>query len=192
LAAFREVKFSLDSLSLEVDSMNRSVGKMRETLQQTQTQTHELINQTNDLQIERAKLSVHHEVATAFWSHFQLSPADHQILYGQTRDEKITGEFFRVLDHVQTIHNECRVLIQNGFESLAMDLMEEMALHQEAGLERLYRWTQSHCRNFDATAEMTSLVVTGMARLQVILIFEFSTLDRDFLIFKIPGPPSAL
>lgn len=112
---------------------------MRETLQQTQSQTHDLINQTNDLQIERSKLQVHHDVAVAFLNHFQLSQTDHQLLYGTTRDEKITKDFFRVLEHVQSIHNECRLLIQNGFESLAMDIMEEMAMHQEAGLERLYR-----------------------------------------------------
>ncbi|KAG5666792.1 hypothetical protein PVAND_014802 [Polypedilum vanderplanki] len=188
LAAFRNVKISLDSLSLEVDSMNKSVEKMRETLQKTQTQTHELINQTNDLQIERSKTQVHHEVAKAFLAHFQLSQTDQQILYGKTRDEKITSDFFRVLDQVQSIHNECRILIQNGFESLAMDIMEEMALHQEAGLERLYRWTQSHCRNFDVSNEMTSLIVTAMARLQdrpvlfKYVIDEFSTNRRSVLV----------
>ncbi|CAG9810797.1 unnamed protein product [Chironomus riparius] len=188
LAAFRGVKVSLDSLSSEVDSMNKSVTKMRETLQQTQTQTHELINQTNDLQIERSKLQVHHDVAVAFLSHFQLSHADHQILYGTTRDEKISLEFFRVLEHVQSIHNECRSLIQNGFESLAMDIMEEMAMHQEAGLERLYRWTQSHCRNLDVSNELTNLIIMAMSKLQdrpvlfKYVIDEFSTNRRSVLV----------
>lgn len=168
--------------------MNSSVNKMRETLQQTQKQTHGLINQTNGLQSERQKLSVHHEVANKLLAHFQLSPADHQILYGQTRDEKITPEFFRVLDHVQTIHNDCRLLMQNGFETLALDIMEECTLNQEAGLERLYRWTQSHCRNIDTTTELTSLVIQAMQRLQdrpvlfKYVIDEYATNRRSLLV----------
>lgn len=85
--------------------MNNSVKKMRETLQRTQSQTHELINQTSGLQAERSKLNIHYDVVSKFLQHFQLSEADHKILYGQTRDEKITSEFFRVLDHVQATHN---------------------------------------------------------------------------------------
>ena len=118
--------------------MNDSVERMRNCLKNTQDQTHELIKQTNELQTERIKLSIHQDVATSMINHFQLSPSDHAILYGN-REEKITPEFFQVLDHVQTIHNECRLLMQNGYETLALDIMEEMTLHQEAALERLYR-----------------------------------------------------
>lgn len=56
--------------------------------------------------------------------------------------------------------------MQNGYETLAVDIMESMTLHQEAGLERLYRWTQSHCRNIDTTTELTTLVIEAMQRLQ--------------------------
>lgn len=99
---------------------------MREILQNTQTQTIGLINETNELQDEKANLQLELDIATKFLNHFQLSQSDHLILYGKTRDEKITTEFFGVLDHVQSIHNECRILIQAGFESMAMDIMEEM------------------------------------------------------------------
>lgn len=168
--------------------MNESVSKMRQTLQQTQKQTHDLINQTNGLQTERQKISVHHDVANKLLAHFQLSQSDHLILYGKTRDEKITSDFFRVLDHVQTIHNECRLLMQNGYETLALDVMEEMTLHQEAGLERLYRWTQSHCRNIDTTTELTALVIEAMQRLQdrpvlfKYVIDEYATNRRSVLV----------
>jgi hypothetical protein len=168
--------------------MNKSVAKMRETLQETQSKTHELINQTNELQSESTKTEIHQNVAEKFLAHFQLSTADHQILYGQVRDEKITPDFFRVLDQVQSIHNECRILIQNGYESLAIDIMENMTVLQEAGLERLYRWTQNHCRNFDSSHELTNLLQTSMARLQdrpVLLkyiIDEFCTNRRSILV----------
>jgi conserved oligomeric Golgi complex subunit 6 len=188
LASFRVVKDSLDEICNEVEAMNESVNKMRQTLHRTQTQTHELINQTNELQTERNKLSIHHDVATKLLSHFQLSPADHQILYGKTRDEKIASDFFRVLDQVQSIHNDCRLLMQNGFETIASDIMEEMTMLQEAGLERLYRWTQSHCRNIDTTTELTVLVIEAMQRLQdrpvlfKYVVDEYATNRRSVLV----------
>ena len=106
--------------------MTQTADKMQEILQQTQTQTLGLINQTNELQEEKTKFELELEVAGKFLNFFQLSPSDHQILYGKTRDEKITSEFFRVLDQVQAIYNESKILIQAGFEALAMDIMENM------------------------------------------------------------------
>lgn len=188
LNSFKVVKDSLDAICEEVEAMNSSVNRMRETLHRTQTQTHELINQTNGLQQQSQKLSVHHDVANKLLAHFQLSLADHQILYGQARDEKVTKDFFNVLDHVQTIHHECRLLMQNGYETLAVDIMEEMTMHQEAGLEKLYRWTQSHCRNIDTTTELTALVIEAMQRLQdrpvlfKYVIDEYATNRRSLLV----------
>lgn len=187
LASFREVKESLDEIVFEFDSMNSSVKRMRDTIERTQSQTYELINQTNKLQDEKNKVSLQLDIANKFLGHFQLSQADHQILYGKTRDEKITPDFFRVLDQVQKIHADCRVLMQNGYESLASDIMEEMTLHQEGGLERLYRWTQSHCRNIDTTSEVTSLVIEAIQRLQdrpvlfKYVIDEYATNRRSML-----------
>jgi conserved oligomeric Golgi complex subunit 6 len=56
--------------------------------------------------------------------------------------------------------------MQNGYKTIASDIMDEMTMHHEAGLERLYRWTQSHCRNIDTTTELTTLVIEAMQRLQ--------------------------
>lgn len=36
---------------------------------------------------------------------------------------------------------------------------------QEGALERLYRWTQSHCRNVD-NPDLTDLITHAMAKLQ--------------------------
>lgn len=106
--------------------MNKSVKRIRETLQKTKSQTQDLMVETNKLQNDQKKLQVHQNVATAFLDHFQLSKNDHEVLYGQSRDEKITIEVFNVLDKIESIHNECRILIQNGFDSVAFDIIEQM------------------------------------------------------------------
>lgn len=165
LSAFREVKEALDGIYSDVCEMNNSVQNMTSRLQATKTQTHHLIEQTTKLQGESQKLCLQQEVAGAFLQSFQLSPAEQAVLRGASREAAITEEFFRVLDRVQSIHSNGRMLMQSGHQTAALEIMEQMALYQEAALERLYRWTQSHCRNIES-AEMSILLTQAMSRLQ--------------------------
>uniref|UniRef100_A0A7G3ADT2 Conserved oligomeric Golgi complex subunit 6 n=1 Tax=Lutzomyia longipalpis TaxID=7200 RepID=A0A7G3ADT2_LUTLO len=187
LASFRSVKQSLDEICEGIEQMNGNVDKMRARLKATQSQTQDLIQQTNSLQEESNKLQFRQKVAGAFLARFQLSPAEQQILCGSARDVPITGEFFTVLDRLQAIHGDCRVLMQCGHHTAALDIMEEMNLMKESALERLYRWTQNHCRNIDAN-EIGPLVMQAMNRLQdrpvlfKYVIDEYATARRAILV----------
>ncbi|XP_069686337.1 conserved oligomeric Golgi complex subunit 6 [Periplaneta americana] len=165
LSAFREVKEALDAIYNDVSEMNNSVQNMTSRLQATKTQTHHLIDQTTKLQAESQKLCLQQEVAGGFLRSFQLSPAEQAVLRGSSREAAITSEFFTVLERVQSIHSNGRMLMQSGHQTAALEIMEQMALYQEAALERLYRWTQSHCRNIES-AETSGLLTQAMSRLQ--------------------------
>ncbi|XP_030383226.1 conserved oligomeric Golgi complex subunit 6 [Scaptodrosophila lebanonensis] len=165
LKAFREVKITLDAVCTDLDTMAQSVQTMKSDLEASKALTHDLIAQTNKMQQERERLEVHQQIAEAFLARFQLSVPEHQMLYGTTKDAPIVPNFFKVLDRVQFIHTECRMLMQCGYQTAALDIMEEMTLYQEGALERLYRWTQNHCRNLD-NSEIGPLVVEAMSRLQ--------------------------
>lgn len=144
--------------------MRETVKTMQNCLENTQTQTFDLIRQTNALQEEGAKLQICQEITTTFLSRFRLTLEEHQCLYGSPRDAPITPQFFEVLTRIQAIHAECRILLQSNCQTTALDIMEEMSLHQEGALERLYRWTQSHCRNFDS--DISGLLIMAMNKLQ--------------------------
>ncbi|XP_037929420.1 conserved oligomeric Golgi complex subunit 6-like [Teleopsis dalmanni] len=165
LKAFREVKVSLDAVCDELDEMSKSVQTMKTKLESSKALTHDLITQTNTLQESQQRLEVQQQIAEAFLGRFQLSVPEHQLLYGTTKDAPIVAEFFDILDRVQAIHADCRVLMQCGYQTAALDIMEEMTLHQEGALERLYRWTQNHCRSLENN-EVGPLVVQAMVRLQ--------------------------
>lgn len=137
---------------------------MESCLQSSQAQTLELVQQTNALQQEGEKLHLRQQISSAFLSRFRLTVQEHQDLYGSPRDAPITIKFFDVLARIQAIHNECRVLMQSNCQTAALDIMEEMTLHQEGALERLYRWTQSHCRNVDT--DISVLLILAMNKLQ--------------------------
>ncbi|XP_063226124.1 conserved oligomeric Golgi complex subunit 6 isoform X2 [Bacillus rossius redtenbacheri] len=165
LSEFREVKDALDDIYNDVSAMNNSVQNMTSRLQSTKTQTQDLIEQTTKLQAESQKVSLQQEVVSAFLRSFQLTPAEQVALRGVSRDAAITHEFFVVLERVKKIHTDCRTLMQSGHQTAALDIMEQMSLYQETALERLYRWTQTNCRNIES-AETSPLLTQSMAYLQ--------------------------
>lgn len=165
LSAFRQVKSTLDNIHCDVLSMNRSIKSMTNRLQTTKTQTLNLIDTTTQLQNEIKKLSMQHQVATSFISTFQLTKNQLGILHGQTREEPISEEFFTVVNRLQTIHGCCRILMQSGYQTLGLDVMQQMTLLQEAALERLYRWTQNQCRHIE-NDRIAPLLIMAMCKLQ--------------------------
>ncbi|CAH0546527.1 unnamed protein product [Brassicogethes aeneus] len=167
LTSFHEVKVSFDMLYNEIASMNSSVQDMMCRLQNSKTQTKQLLEQTKSLQEERDKNEIQQKVSAAFLKKFQLSPDDLIALHGNKnkRDIYLTNDIFTALDNVQTIHNNCKLLMQSGLQSLAVDIMEQMTLHQEGAVERLYRWTLNHSRSVD-NPDITETIAKAMNRLQ--------------------------
>ena len=55
--------------------------------------------------------------------------------------------------------------MQSGHQTLALDIMQMMALLQEAALERLYRWTQKQCRHIE-NEQLVPLLIKATSKLQ--------------------------
>ncbi|KAG5315402.1 COG6 protein, partial [Pseudoatta argentina] len=177
LASFREVKASLDDVYQNVLAMNTSVQSMTNRLQATKAQTSQLIEQTSKLQSESQILTMQQEVASAFIRNFQLTPSELTVLHGSARESPITEEFFSVVSKVQDVHGKCRVLMQSGYQTLALDIMQRMTLLQESALERLYRWTQTQCKNIE-NERLAPLLIKAMNKLQDRLVLFKYILDE--------------
>lgn len=55
--------------------------------------------------------------------------------------------------------------MQSGYQTLALDIMQRMTLLQESALERLYRWTQTQCKNIE-NERLVPLLIKAMNKLQ--------------------------
>lgn len=66
----------------------------------------------------------------AYTENFQLSQQELIALYGTTSDAPVTLELFQVLDRMQQITSNCRLLSQLGQQTLALDIIEQMTLYQ--------------------------------------------------------------
>ncbi|XP_044753342.1 conserved oligomeric Golgi complex subunit 6 [Coccinella septempunctata] len=189
LSSFREVKDSFDSVYKDVMEINKQLQEMTTRVQNTKTHTRQLLDQTSTLQKEGLDNEVQQEIVRAFLQTFQLTSEEIIILHGnkQNRNSPIVMEIFSVLDKVYDIHENCKLLMQTGHQTLALDIMEQMTLHQEGALERMYRWTQNYCRNIDHP-DYTELVTLTMERLQErkvlfkYIIEEYCIARRDVLV----------
>jgi hypothetical protein len=68
-------------------------------------------------------------------------------------------QFFNVLKRVKSIHQDCKLLLRTNQQTIGLEIMEQMALHQESAYERLYRWLQSKIFSFLCFQLFFSLVL---------------------------------
>jgi hypothetical protein len=79
----------------------------------------------------------------AFTEQFQLSNDEISALCSK-KENFLHKDFFKVLEKVQKIHTDCKILLRTNQQTLGLEIMEQMSLNQEAAYERLYRWAQSN------------------------------------------------
>lgn len=180
LKSFEMVKISLDSICSDISELSKCIEIMKNNIKSSKALTKDLIKQTNCLQDQRDRTMLRQTIADAFMKRFQLTLNEQQLLYDSTTEINksefknavsvaaitIVPEFFAVLDRLEAIRADCRILLQNGYETLANDILDEMNVHEECAMERLYRATQHHCRNIDNGQEIDSLITEAMKRLQ--------------------------
>ncbi|XP_077987894.1 conserved oligomeric Golgi complex subunit 6-like [Glandiceps talaboti] len=164
--AIHEVKEQLDFVCEDVESMGTCCQEMTNRLKAARNQTSDLINKTTKLQAESQRLQMRAEVADAFLNKFQLKSEEVKVLRG-TRDGRLHEDFFKAMERVKQIHNDCKVLLRTNQQTAGLEIMETMALHQETAYERLYRWTQGECRMLSSdSVEVSPLLCQAMQALQ--------------------------
>jgi conserved oligomeric Golgi complex subunit 6 len=173
LNAFRTIKEQLDTICDSIDSMAQCSNNMMSRLEDVKLQTNELITQTNKLQNEKVDVDKKLEIAKRFIEKFQLTNDEINHLCGQINNDyqdnttttiQLHPQFFTALHRVRTIHNNCKILLRTNQQTAGLEIMEQMAIHQEAAYERLYRYMQNECRKFCSTdqVEICDFMSTGL------------------------------
>uniref|UniRef100_UPI00358F324D conserved oligomeric Golgi complex subunit 6 isoform X1 n=2 Tax=Myxine glutinosa TaxID=7769 RepID=UPI00358F324D len=162
LRLFCDVKDALEDVTTDVEAMNKACQDMSNCLKATKEETQGLISKTTKLQAEGRMLAVQAQVAAAFLAKFQLQPKEEQALR-----EPVTQEFFDALDRVKAIHDDVKILLRSNQQTAGLEIMEQMALHEEAAYERLYRWAQSDCRGLTRdSCDVSPILIRALACLQ--------------------------
>ena len=77
-----------------------------------------------------------------------------------TTSNQLDEEFFEALKRVQDIHSKVKVLVRSNQQTAGLEIMEEMALFQETGYEKLYRWSQSQTRSLTQVKILLKIAFT--------------------------------
>lgn len=180
LEAFRNIKEQLDGVCDEIGSMSDCSDNMLSRLKNVKLQTNELISKTTKLQNEKIEVENRMQIADRFISKFQLRSEELAYLCEMGEDgQELHPKFFSALEKVKGIHENCLVLLRTNQQTAGLEIMEQMAMHQEASFERLYRWAQNECRLMcNDSVEVSDFLSTAMVTLANRPILFRYTLDE--------------
>jgi conserved oligomeric Golgi complex subunit 6 len=165
LTAAQGVITALDSVQQDLDQVANCCEKMTSWVLENKSSTAGLLMETDRLQKALEISQTRSQLLGTFLSQYQLSSAETQALQA----ESITPEFFEALDHVRTIHTNCKSLLRTHHQRAGLELLDSMASLQENAYERLCRWVQSECRGLSDidSPEVDPLLQRAVASLKV-------------------------
>jgi len=158
LSAFKTVKDGVESLHSNVTAMSDSCKEMQDRLAASKSVTHQLMQETTEVQAAGKRLQLRQEVAEAWRDRLSLKKEEREVLMQRPGQNKPVDEkFFEVLEKVGRIRGDCKVLLAAGHQTAALATMERMGELEEAAVDRLFRWAQSAVRG-------NEVEVTGVSR----------------------------
>lgn len=143
LALFGDVQAELERVEAQVVGMRQTCTALDARLQHTKRVSGALIAQTDALARQRARTQAQRQMAAHFLERFQLSDAELAAL----KASELRVPFFAALARVRRIHSECKLLLRTQHQRAGLEIMDSMAMHQEAAYRRLYRWVKSECNS---------------------------------------------
>ncbi|XP_040986918.1 conserved oligomeric Golgi complex subunit 6 [Juglans microcarpa x Juglans regia] len=160
LRASEAAQQALDRVEEEVNSLSDCCDRIAKALNSCSASTGDIISTTERLKQELEMTSQRQEIVSCFLRDYQLSNEEIIAL----RDEELSDNFFKALTHVQEIHANCKILLRTHHQRAGLELMDMMAVYQEAAYERLCRWVQAECRKLGDTdnPEVSELLKTAV------------------------------
>ncbi|KAG2680030.1 hypothetical protein I3760_11G079100 [Carya illinoinensis] len=160
LRASEAAQQALDRVEEEVNSLSDCCDRIAKALNSCSASTGDIISTTERLKQELEITTQRQEIVSCFLRDYQLSNEEINAL----REEELSDNFFKALTHVQEIHANCKILLRTHHQRAGLELMDMMAVYQEAAYERLCRWVQAECRKLGDTdnPEVSELLKTAV------------------------------
>lgn len=109
--------------------------RIAKSLNSCTSTTGDIVSATERLKQELEHTTQRQDLIAAFLNNYQLRPEEVTAL----REEDLSENFFKALTRVQEIHANCKVLLRTHHQRAGLELMDMMAVYQEAAYERLCR-----------------------------------------------------
>lgn len=148
------------SIQQETATMKVCCEDMNRRLSAARAKTSGLLKETAQLQSKNKQLEMKSKVVDSFLNKFELKPEELGVLSNHrgtgSGGGQIGEEFFKVMDKVKRIHENCKCLLRTSQQRAGLEIMELMAMHLESAYEQLYHWTQNQCRTMSTDLPETN------------------------------------
>ena len=136
----------VNGLQEEAGTMKVCCDDMQRRLAAAKARTAGLLRETSELQAKNRQLEMKSKVVSSFLNRFELTPEQFQTLTSGPQNGGINESFFKAMERVKQIHDDCKILLRTSQQRAGLEIMESMAMHLETAYEQLYHWTQNQCR----------------------------------------------
>eukprot|EP00898_Chlorokybus_atmophyticus_P001925 jgi/Chlat1/2733/Chrsp182S02898 len=133
VAASERAQEALDKVESESLALLSAVDRIASALSESSGATSELVAATERMRQELDANGRRRELIGAFLRSYQLTPDEVVAL----REDPLDERFFKALNRVHQIHANCKVLLRTHHQRAGLELMDVMAVYQEAAYERL-------------------------------------------------------
>ncbi|XP_015782944.1 conserved oligomeric Golgi complex subunit 6 [Tetranychus urticae] len=164
-SCFGEIKRLMESLHLDLTSMNQSCLQTMNKIKNLKTKNQNLLEKTHYLKNERKTVDIQQAIVDKFLDRFHLKPHEIAILKGLPSKEDphqplpMTETFFELLGKCRQIHEDSKILLSSSQQTTGIETMDAMSVLEEAAFERLYKWTLNALRSFNPDSmEMNNLL----------------------------------
>lgn len=148
------------AIQQETATMKICCEDMNKRLSAARARTAGLLKETSQLQAKNKQLEMKSKVVETFLDKFQLKPEELSVIserHGNGSGAAHIGEeFFKVMEKVKGIHENCKCLLRTSQQRAGLEIMELMAMHLESAYEQLYHWTQAQCRSMSTDVPETN------------------------------------
>ena len=146
-----ELVEQVGAIQQETATMKICCEDMNRRLSAARARTSGLLKETSQLQTKSKQLEMKSKVVDSFLDKFELKPEELSVLSDRHGNSSggvghIGEEFFKVMEKVKGIHENCKCLLRTSQQRAGLEIMEVMAMHLESAYEQLYHWTQNQCR----------------------------------------------
>ncbi|KAJ5074275.1 component of oligomeric golgi complex 6 [Anaeramoeba ignava] len=145
LEKFSKIKNTFESVIQNVHSLNtvcEEITNQIEEAKQTSTDIFEQLQKTDSLALfsQQKKLVVENFIAK-----YSLTKEEQEVLLAKPISN---FAFFDVLNRISQILTDCRSLLRANQQQTILELLDQTLSLQEQAFDRLFRWTQSRCKDF--------------------------------------------
>ncbi|KAH8813769.1 oligomeric Golgi complex subunit 6 [Flagelloscypha sp. PMI_526] len=168
LKVLGELDNKLDQLQTHLTSMRTSCEEAEEQLRVANSSSSDLLDRASTLQRERQEVEDKKSIISLFLQRFTLSDEESELV--TSRDVPVGPQFFKALDKVERIQNDCRVLMagEEGPTKAGLDIMEYTSSILEQAYTKIVRWSTNEFRTIgrDIQVEVSPTLIESIRRLR--------------------------